>query len=532
MNRWAPRLTAWLAPLLAAVAVWSATASLRHALEAIDYPFQLDPIESKILQSALWVQRGEPLYRGLGEEPPWVVANYTPLYPWLCSLGISERLPTLCWPRTLSLAGAVLSGLALGALLWRGTHSWSLALLAPALWWSSYEVFMWTPYARVDLLALALSALALTWASFCLGRWTWPRVLGVSALFCLAWLTRQSQVLLPAALVTWLLVTDRIWAWRLAAVWGGGVALLAAGLTLGTGGRFWTLTVTYNVNLWSRDQMLIWVNHLLAFWPPLPWMLALGALGAGLQRRGREGRLSAGAEITGLLTCAAGWNTANVVATGKAGAALNYLLEPLWCLLGLVTVLWFQLAAGACGGPECRPSGRSSILRALVFGLFTGLFTLLALTAATSRIPGAPVREGLWPHRSLWRSPISDHERRRDLEIESAFRSAEGPVLAEYGIYALRAGHDLVWEPFLMSQLTMEGRWDEAPLLERVRGGDFALILLRDDVANSDAFDFSVTPAFAGALRSAYVEARSWPGTIPLHLWRPRGLTAASPASE
>jgi hypothetical protein len=490
-----------------------------YAWDAIGHPFQLDPTESKLLQQALWLRQGEPIHFALGPEPPWVVGNYPPLYPWLCSLGVDPETPEFAWPRALTLIGTITAGLAMAALLWRATRSVALALLGPGLWWSTYEVYWYASLCRVDLAALALSTGGLVVGLASLGRWNWPRLIAACALFWLAWLTRQTQILLPLALLLQLAWTDRRWAWRFGLLWIGGLAALLASLTIATRGAFWVGVFWYNVNAWDLWQFEIWLRHLaLRMWPAGVTALAVAAAGAIAWGRTKDGTREPLGEALGVMTTALGLNLLNLVLTGKVGADKNYLLEPLWCLSALLVLLWLHWAARAERVSD-RPLAR------VISAVLTALLVVQVLWSVTNPLMPQPSwRDGLWPNRHHWRPRITQSQLREDLAIQQAVEEAAGPVLCEYGIYVLRAGRELIHEPFLMSQLAKEERWDESPLLRRIRGGEFAVILTADDLAKPEADDLhqSATAEFAAAVRDHCVQERVFNGSARMSLWRPR----------
>jgi hypothetical protein len=509
--------------------VWASLPVPEYAFEAIKIPWlQLDPTESKILQQALWLRAGEPIYFTLGAEPPWIVGNYTPLYPFLCSLMISPSFPSFLWPRLITFVAADIAGIFLFAFVYRAMRSTALGLLAAGLWWSTYEVYWYASLCRIDMLAIAFGVAGLYSGLTSLHRWRWWRLLLTCALFWLAWLTRQTQILLPLALLIWLLVIDRRWAVRFAALWIGGLALIFAALLVLTGGAFWTTTVTYNINAWVFGQFLIWLRHLAFSMWPIGLLAGVFAAATLLVSRRRpspeaEPERSPLQDALPLLSIALGLNALNVLATGKVGADKNYLLEPLWCLAGLLTLLFAALAQ------RVRTHRWSSVS----LGLFAALLFLHVLWNAASPIPlqslarhPTLVRElldGPLLHRWLWRAPPQNSP--PDFAIALAIMESDGPVLAEYGIYALRHGRELIHEPFLMSQLAEQGLWDEAPLLERIRAREFGVILTADDLASPGPHQ-SATQDFARAVRENYVEADQVfthvHDSATLHLWRPK----------
>jgi len=139
----------------------------------------------------------------------------------------------------------------------------------------------------------------------------------------------------------------------------------------------------------------------------------------------------------------------------------------------------------------------------------------------TSRIPDAPWRRGPLPDRSVWRGPLGSDLVARDLQVLSALETAGGPILSEYGIYGLHIDGEITWEPFLATQMANQSLWDETPLLDRVAAGEFAAILMEDDLTEGGV-RLSSTDAFAEAVRGRYALAREWPGAITQRLWLPR----------
>ena len=80
------RVLLWLTylPPLALLLV-QAVASVEHLWGVVRFPYQLDYGEAPELNRALRLARGEPIYVDWS-DPPYQMANYTPLYPAVVSL--------------------------------------------------------------------------------------------------------------------------------------------------------------------------------------------------------------------------------------------------------------------------------------------------------------------------------------------------------------------------------------------------------------------------------------------------------------
>jgi hypothetical protein len=128
-----------------------------------------------------------------------------------------------------------------------------------------------------------------------------------------------------------------------------------------------------------------------------------------------------------------------------------------------------------------------------------------------------------------------------DAEAEHARRAAayvgesEGDVLAEEMNFTVTTGKRIYLQPFEFSQLAADGRWDEGPLLEEVRRGAFAVVVLRFRLGDDPSWRRErVNDPLIAALQEAYVldavfgdyylyryrpEAGSWPEAAGGRVW-------------
>jgi hypothetical protein len=129
-----------------------------------------------------------------------------------------------------------------------------------------------------------------------------------------------------------------------------------------------------------------------------------------------------------------------------------YLVD--WLCVGsvLVGVLLHDLI-GAGPGPE----------RVLAF-----IITVLILN-----VRGLPFRQNAFDDATML------HEQEVLVDRISA---AEKPVASENMSLLMQAGKPILFEPAIVTELAMQGRWDETPLLDKIRSGGFAFMITIDNI--------------------------------------------------
>ncbi len=522
---------------------------LFHRWQAsLAYPYQLDPTEGFILEQATALARGETIYPPI-ETPPFLVGNYPPLFiaAYAPLVGREASLWELTRGRWLTIGAALLAAALLAWIAARLTRRILPALLAAALFLVSYEVHHWSPFVRVDLPALALTLAGLgLFLTSRRRRWT----LVVSGLFFVAAVyTRQTAVLAPLAAVIALALHDRR---RL--LWFAGPALAVsilalAALEIAHGGRFLRHIILYNANVmdWAGWRMVmrnqIWYFHhfmILALAVAaaarfLGWLernewrsvSAIGRIGRQpdlvLVRNERIPRHARHA--LGIYTILA---VLSLVSYAKVGAAPNYVLEPL-----AAVALWLAISLGWLldGGLTRR------VLPATQLDA-----TQPALPERTSwlprpiwpRVAGVAVCLLLLAHAGwLWQiqgivfstpNPTSD-DRIVAGQLASRLRSVEGELLSEEPFFTLLAGRQVWLDPFVLSLLAREGRWDETPFLKLIETRRFAALIVNEDLTVPRSSYARYTPAMADAIRRNYhpADAQALHGLRRVYtIWLPR----------
>jgi 4-amino-4-deoxy-L-arabinose transferase-like glycosyltransferase len=437
-------LDAWLGRL-SVLLPWPAIAFLffffgRLWLRALAYPFQLDYGESSVLHASLDLLRGQPVYPHLGGYP-YVATPYAPLYILLNALGLRLAGTGFFAGRLISLLSGLATAYLAALIVKRETGSrWAAALSAGLIVSVAYFSW-WTVLVRIDALAWALSLLAF-WL-FLRGRLTWAVVACAAAI-----MTRQSAVAAPAAIILALLLERR--RRQAGAAFAGLLALVAAAflLTRATmGGGFYQ----HAVALPAHSGWLWWPLRFagglaLSNWPALAGLGWLGACWGLARRQSGQDRRRAGLGLYFLIAWAIS------LTAGKIGAGPNYFVEPL-ILACLSAALVYHLARQAS-----RPAGLfvSVAISAQLIYMALNVGGLLSYVTAPASAPGS-------------------------VAVLARLAETPGPVICEDFSLLDLAGKDVLLEPLEFTQMVRAGLADPRPVLDDVRRGRFALIVMRMD---------------------------------------------------
>lgn len=464
-----------------------------RAAHAIKHGFvQLDNEEGALLYQARELAAGRSIYRSL-EDPPWVAGTYTPVFMWLAGMFDSGGMAGFATGRTIVYASVFLLCVLMVVMVTSATRNVVAGMLPALLLLATMEAYNWIGYFRVDFPALAFSVLGLS--IVVLGRGNRVGLAAAAFFMAVAIFTKQTMVAAPVACVLALLWQDwrrglTLMGWLLA--WGGVGAL---GLGIATGGQFFVHTILYNANTWHWNDVLIWCRHI---WNVHRWMVmaAMVALawwmlwGAAL-RRGEAGRRVVWIELFWLPIVLYGviaqWS---VLGIGKAGSAENYLLELIagWGLLIGLTLGGLMRSMGLGEG------GRA--MKALMTVVVVAVGGMTLMHAVVMGRDG--VQEILMsPYKNATRADFeaAEHIRERMNKVDTAF--------AELAVYHLQIDEKPVFQPFIMSELARQGRWDETRFVEMIDNKEFGLVVALDDLTAVPA-SARYTPAMLRAFKRAY----------------------------
>lgn len=473
----------------------TALAYLLFVAAEIRAPYSLDYGEGVVWWQSVHIDDFTLVYKPL-DRYPYMVTHYPPVYHWVVR-GLTCLIPDwMVAGRFVSLLSALGIGLAVGLLVYRVAPDGSSRLnrLAPAfmagtLALAVYPVFMWSRFARVDMLAL-LFAYAGT-AVFILSK-SERGQLAAFGLFVLAVYTKQTTVLAPLACLFAACLDQPKRALRLLgfSLFAGSIPL--AWLMWATHGGFLLNTFAYNRNPWEwsrylgflRVQLLLAGPVLVLAAVPVAWTVWHALRGDSL-RRLVTGDLSQRAiTVLGLHALGAAIST---LAAGKIGSSLNYFLELdiTCCALG-----GLALAGGLAAG------------RRRIWALALPVQAIL-LVMAVSQVAGAANRI------EVRRQHAADYA-----SLLDAVRQDPGTVYVEDVSLVMRAGKEPPAESAIITALARAGVWDEKPFVERLEQGKFGTLVI-EDLSKPNFY----TPAVAAAVRRVYEPlASNSLGTI----YRPR----------
>ena len=425
--------------------VLAALVCLAFQVATIGFRYQIDYGEAPLVDQAVRLASGESIYQPDLTHEPFTISNYPPLYVATLAAFVPFAGPAF-WPgRLVSAVSIWAAALFLGLIVHTTTRDRVAAVIAGLSLAAWPYVVLWSTLARIDNLALALSLGGL-WV---LVRWpkTTAGLLVGGLLLVASIYTRQSYALAaPLAGFVWLW---SVAGWRRAfglAAWVGGLSGgLFAVLYALTGGGFLLHIVTANVNAYSIDTVRYWAEQVWSVgWP----LIVLGIASLVLIRRWNPLYAVAAPYLLAA--------TASAATIGKIGSNANYLLE-LLAALGLAAGVWAAFL---------RERQSWALLRA-GFLLLVAFQAALMLEMTFTRFPGeTPAR--------LTQAAELD-------KLEKLVAGADGPVLADeqMGMVTL-AGKRLMLQPFEMTQLAAAGVWDQKPLLEAMKAGEYDLIIQYD----------------------------------------------------
>jgi hypothetical protein len=281
-------------------------------------------------------------------------------------------------------------------------------------------------------------------------------------------LALQFKITFVASLIAgclWLAVRKQ---WRALSIFLSAAATSSAGLYL----LFWlreprmiAQMLTFRVLIRDVPGCLVLILHAVS--EPIA-LLALAALPAVLLRRGPRWTLLLLFVLTSFLFAA--------FADVHAGGNINYFFEALFAMTPL----------GVWGAMRlCTWSQRNAGLALFLTGL-----TLSYLLWAQGKDIGAS-RGSISPH-----AVLSENDQFREVEV--LVRGLH--IFSTVPRMALLDPEPALMEPYLLSYLQQVGRFDPAPILKRVRAGEF---------------DIVITPAAAPAQASAFWSPGFWRG-VPM----------------
>ncbi|MBN2047533.1 MAG: glycosyltransferase family 39 protein [Anaerolineaceae bacterium] len=444
--------------LFTRVMVWftfglAVTIFLTHSLVTLLHPYSMDYGEGPLLDQAVRIHEGQPIYDPNLDQAPYTVTNYPPVYVGLLSLFNSAEHASLFSGRLLSTLSTLAAAYFLFEIVRSQTRDWFAGLVSAMLFLAHPYVIQWGSLMRIDMLALAFSLGGLMVIVRAPNQ---ARAIWITAvLLTAAAYTRQSALLAaPLAAFVWLLFHDWKKALRLAVITFAFVAGLLVMFNLLTRGGFFKHIVTANVNTFNWDT----VNRYVDEFSSLYWILSL----------------------VGVVFLVAGWKAApawrfaapylvgaalTAVTVGKIGSNVNYLLE-LVAALALVSGLalaWLRSSVKQFL-PVLNEASYRNLASALLLLLVVFQFRSMFSQSLANPVSGTKFRVLSAEQLGIFSDSI---------------QKDEGTVLVDEYMAMLPAnGKSIYLQPFEMTQLANAGIWDQSALVRQIEDKEFSQIVI------------------------------------------------------
>lgn len=448
-------------PLLQIIIILFFALFIWTSVEIIIYPYGVDYGEAPLIDQAIRFQKHLPVYKATIDTPPYIIANYPPLYP-LVVAGTHGvfNLPLFATGRIISLISSLISGIIIALLSYSLTRNETLAALAAALFWGNPYVTIWSSLARVDLLALSLSLVAIYILVQCKPAWYW---LVLACIFFLASaFTRQSYLLAgPLAGFIWLWHGQRKRALIFAGALGISGLLLFGMINALTQGGFYTNIIVANLNRMELGRIFVMFKQLLIIWPVILIILVVSLIRLlpPINRNTADFTKASGqtAIILFLLLPFTIGSFITSLTIGKVGSDVNYFLELISACCLWVVIFISQLA-------NSKPWMKRVIMGLFALQLIWGL-------VASYQLSNTVIKER-WRNLSFYNGLFQ--------QVRSSAHL--GKVLSDdYLDLVVLSGQPIYYQPFEYGQLYQAGLWNPDQFAVEIAQKKFSLILIGGD---------------------------------------------------
>jgi len=463
-----------------------------YSWNALFFPWQLDYHEGANINASWLLAQNVNIYRP-NTPDRFISASHPPLYFAVNAVAMKAWGLNLVSGRLLTLVGA----LGVGVLIWAWTYIETKrhtgGVLAALTWFSLGPVYVWSTLYEPDMLALALGlaggALVALWhkrQGSVVGTHETPSPATVGHLpllrsllnplywaivpLSLSFWTKQSSIVLPAAIALFLLLHDPRLGLRWTLLVVGSIVVPFLAFDLYTGGGFSEHLLAfrnyeYSLPYFNGNVITLWRYHA----PLILCGLGAAALAIWVSIRHRRTPLlsalylllSIPAALISFALPAASYNVIADAAPDRYDQFLS-ILAPLCLVFGVA------LSTALRGMAE---SGRGARLdwSCLTAGL---LLLAFAQVGMTYRQPPA-----FW-HPSL-STPLSERAQQME-DISRLIGGASGDILSEDNWLLLKNNKVVIYDdPAAMAVLSRAGAWDQSALLRDLSRRRFSYVVTR-----------------------------------------------------
>jgi MFS family permease len=426
------------------------------AVPVLRFPYVVDYGEAPLVDQSNRVLSHQVIYKSDFSKPPYIVANYPPIYILLqAGLAYLTGAPLLLSGRIISIFASIASAGILASLAKSLTESNLSFLVAMGLFLGHPYVITWSALARVDLLALLFCLLGIFILYHRWYSWRWLCL----ALVCLlaSIYTRQSYLLAgPMAASCWLWNRDRRKARIFMALLILMTILLFLTINFFSHGGFFLHIIRANINEYKLSILGDWLKQFILIWP----IISIGIIAVAYQFITQYKQNVAPRLNPFIIWCILVFFVGGLLASltvGKVGSGANYFIE--------------LISAGAVLGSLALHQIRMIKWSRKFIFLLLGCGQLIWLLAGAVYLNRVTIN-------NTWES--MDRYNQIAKRIEAA--AMNGPILSDdYLGVVVELGQSIYYQPFEYGQLYHAGIWDPIPLAEEIKSGRFSLILIGGD---------------------------------------------------
>ncbi|MEO0205636.1 MAG: glycosyltransferase family 39 protein [candidate division WOR-3 bacterium] len=426
-----------------------------EAIIIISYPYQISYPEGFILNQAHLISKGKSIYQTINEFP-YIVANYPPLYCYLCAIFVKLFGISFFSGRLITF----FSVLGIAFLIYKIILEYverDNAIIGSLLFISSSYIFKNSPFMRVDMLGLFFCFMG-TYLFISQKKLILPVIFFTAALY-----TKQTFFAAPLAVALSLLQSDR----KRAAHFIIGICLVTGLFFLLinqlTNGEFFLHNFVYNLNIFLFKQAIkhyVWAlqNHAILI------LLSIIYIFYSVAEKKYSVLL-----IYFTLSCII------AISVGKIGANMNY---------------FFEMIALSCVLTGLSLGKLQKEMNEKVYNYFSTSAILVQLI--------------LFLHMPYLTEPSATKLRGEDVRrVCNIISNTEGNIISEDAGLLVLSNKSVLFQPFELTQLANQKIWSQGVFIHNIELKLFSLIVLSFDI-NCQVDEERLTPEMVQAIKENY----------------------------
>ncbi|HEX7320354.1 MAG TPA: hypothetical protein VF399_08365 [bacterium] len=488
-----------------------------NSILIIVYPYQISYPEGFLLNQAFTIAQGRPIYNGITDYP-FLVANYPPVYPYLCGLFVKLFGVSFAWGRIISFLAIIACAYFIydicrnapltlsplrdtnhypphpnppptgtpnimkdpfprcpqggrkkegvqcchderGMEINTNGHRQRASLITSLLFLASPYVYNITTQVRVDALALFLSIFGIWFALKNINK----KIMYLSALFFAAALfTKQTYAAAPIAFAVYLFFINRTRGFLFIVMTLLSYSVVFLVFNTLTAGELYRNNVLYNANPYSflfaiKMYASLLKTHLILITLSIAYMIFSPV------KKHILSFFSIYFIVAALVA----------LSIGKIGSNVNYFLE---------LIAAGSIVVGLCANELMENTKTQLILPAL---LIAQLILFAHLPFITGKTP-------------------SKIDRETGQRISTMIQAAPGDIISEDAGILILNNRKVLYQPFEFTQLKNQGLWDQSRFVRDIDIQKFSLLILGSDTQGSyDEERF--TPEIVAAIANSYM---------------------------